>query len=70
MAAWLPGAEGGGVADVLFRAPRGAWSMIFAAACRSAGRARRRPGGGGPAGPLFPYGYGLTYGVEATGPPR
>jgi len=64
VAAWLPGAEGGGVADVLFRARDGTVAHDF--------RGRlplswpRAPGtdAGGSTGPLFPYGYGLRYAVE------
>ena len=60
IAAWLPGAEGGGVADVVFRAAAGRVRHDF--------RGRlplpwpRAPGGhADPATPLFPYGYGLRY---------
>jgi beta-glucosidase len=64
VAAWLPGAEGGGVADVLFRAPDGSVPHDF--------RGRlplswpRAPGGAatGAATPLFAYGYGLSYGAD------
>jgi beta-glucosidase len=61
VAAWLPGAEGGGVAEVLFRARDGtvahdfrgrlplAWPRAPAAAAADAAAA------------LFPYGYGLSY---------
>ena len=65
VAAWLPGAEGGGVADVLFRSPdgtvrhdfRGRLPLSWPRAPAAAGSAR-------PAGPLFPYGYGLRYAVK------
>jgi beta-glucosidase len=61
VAAWLPGAEGGGVADVLFRGADGAVRHDF--------RGRlplpwpRAPGakGAGSGTPLFAYGYGLRY---------
>jgi beta-glucosidase len=58
--AWLPGAEGGGVADVLFRARNGKVAHDFRGRLplswpRVAGT------GAGPAEPLFPYGYGLRY---------
>ena len=57
--AWLPGSEGGGVADLLFARPgedfRGRLPMVWPA--------EARPG----AGPLFPFGYGLTL---ADGPQR
>lgn len=61
VAAWLPGAEGGGIADLLFRARDGSvahdfrgrlpvsWPRTPAAAARA------------PPGPLFPFGYGLGY---------
>lgn len=61
VAAWLPGAEGGGVADVLFRSADGSVRHDF--------RGRlplpwpRAPGGNGAGSgtPLFAYGYGLRY---------
>jgi len=64
VAAWLPGAEGGGVADVLFRAADGAIRYDFRGRLSFSwpGSPRppaigRRPG----ERPLFPYGYGLNY---------
>ena len=69
VAAWLPGAEGGGIADVLFRARDGALAHDFR------GRlplewphAPTATPDGGSAGPLFPYGYGLSYGVKRRAP--
>jgi len=61
IAAWLPGAEGGGVADVVFRAADGSVSHDFR------GRLplpwpRAPQGHGAPATPLFAFGYGLRYG--------
>jgi beta-glucosidase len=61
VAAWLPGAEGGGVADVLFRARDGSVAHEFRGRLpltwpRAPDAAARQP-----ATPLFPYGYGLTY---------
>ncbi|MEM9979418.1 MAG: putative glycoside hydrolase, partial [Cyanobacteria bacterium P01_D01_bin.2] len=62
VAAWLPGSEGAGVADVLFRQAsgnadfRGKLSFPWP---RTAVRASR---GENDHAPLFPYGYGLTYG--------
>jgi beta-glucosidase len=59
VAAWLPGTEGAGVADVLFgdQAPTGtlshSWPRTMAQIPINAGD----PG----YDPLFPYGYGLTY---------
>lgn len=59
VAAWLPGSEGGGVADVLFGKAdfRGKLSFSWP------NDARGRPLNVGDAGyrPLFPYGYGLTF---------
>ncbi|MES2337956.1 MAG: exo 1,3/1,4-beta-D-glucan glucohydrolase [Pseudomonadota bacterium] len=58
VAAWLPGSEGGGVADVLFGKAdfRGKLSFSWP------GDARGRPLNVGDARyrPLYPYGYGLT----------
>ncbi|HEY6823130.1 MAG TPA: glycoside hydrolase family 3 protein, partial [Steroidobacteraceae bacterium] len=64
IAAWLPGLEGGGVADVLFRAAdgairydfRGRLSFSWPNSPRPTAIGQRR---GEP--PLFPYGYGLSY---------
>ncbi len=65
VAAWLPGSEGAGVADVLFRDPAGStqfdftgrlafsWPMTPAQTSLNRGDA--------PYEPLFPYGFGLTY---------
>jgi beta-glucosidase len=59
VAAWLPGTEGAGVADVLFGdvAPTGRLSRSWPRDMRQV------PVNLGDAGydPLFPYGYGLTY---------
>jgi beta-glucosidase len=65
VAAWLPGSEGGGVADLLFRAADGS------VACDFTGKLAYswpRQADDGPvnrddpqADPLFPFGYGLTY---------
>jgi beta-glucosidase len=62
VAAWLPGAEGGGVADVLFRARDGRVAHDFRG--RLPLEWPRSPGAAGDsssAEPLFPYGYGLGY---------
>jgi len=64
VAAWLPGAEGGGVADVLFRAVDGAIPYDFRGRLSFSWPASPRPPAigrrpGEP--PLFPYGYGLNY---------
>ncbi|MBA4382572.1 MAG: hypothetical protein C0406_08420 [Sideroxydans sp.] len=70
VAAWLPGTEGKGVADVLFRKPGGAIEHDFQgtlsfswpkSACQTAlnkGDAKYDP--------LFELGYGLNYGKKAT----
>ncbi|MFE0476755.1 glycoside hydrolase family 3 N-terminal domain-containing protein [Streptomyces sp. NPDC058947] len=61
LAAWLPGTEGGGVADVLFgdHAPTGKLPMTW---MRSASQQPINDGDG--KSPLFPYGHGLTYGTN------
>jgi beta-glucosidase len=64
VAAWLPGLEGGGVADVLLRTPDGAVQYDFHGRLPMSWPASPRPPAvdgraGEPA--LFPYGYGLTY---------
>ncbi len=60
IAAWLPGSEGEGVADVLFgdSAPTGKLPMSWP---RSASRIPINVGDAS-YDPLFPYGFGLTYG--------
>ena len=59
VAAWLPGSEGEGVADVLFgdAAPTGKLPVSWP---RSAAQLPMHPGTPG-YDPLFPYGFGLTY---------
>jgi beta-glucosidase len=59
LAAWLPGTEGAGVADVLFgdHAPTGALSHSWP---RSMAQIPINVGDPG-YDPLFPYGYGLSY---------
>jgi len=64
VAAWLPGTEGGGIADVIFRAPDGSiphdfhgklsfsWPLTVQQAAVNRGDGVK---------PLFAYGYGLTY---------
>jgi len=52
--AWLPGTEGGGIADVLFRKSNGAVNFPVAGKLSYAW-----PRGGAGGAPLFPYGYGL-----------
>jgi beta-glucosidase len=68
VAAWLPGTEGQGVADVLFGAvrPTGKLPMTWMS---SAAQQPINEGDG--KSPLFPYGFGLTYEEpeEDTAPP-
>lgn len=64
VAAWLPGPQGGALADVLFRAPAGSVRYEFRGKLPfSWPRSPRPPAADGLAGepPLFPFGYGLTY---------
>jgi beta-glucosidase len=70
--AWLPGSEGGGVADVLFRSNTGDVNFDFTGKLsfdwpRGTGQGNpdQNEGGGDTAdgrdSPLYPYGFGLTY---------
>ncbi|WP_233358985.1 glycoside hydrolase family 3 N-terminal domain-containing protein [Thermomonospora amylolytica] len=65
LAAWLPGTEGQGVADVLFgdHRPTGKLPMTW---MQSASQQPINDGDGKT--PLFPYGYGLTYPDRPTDP--
>jgi hypothetical protein len=63
--AWLPGTEGGGIADVLFRNEKGGVNHDFTGKLSYAW-----PSGGGQGGtrqatakaaPVLPYGFGLSY---------
>ncbi|MEL7198785.1 MAG: glycoside hydrolase family 3 N-terminal domain-containing protein [Pseudomonadota bacterium] len=58
VAAWLPGSEGGGVADVLYgsRPASGKLSFSWPMACEGNPL-------NGPEGALFPFGFGLSYGA-------
>jgi beta-glucosidase len=60
--AWLPGTEGAGIADVLFRTNKGAVNFDFTGRLSYSWPAGGSPDPGHPASePLFPYGYGLSY---------
>lgn len=63
VAAWLPGSEGGGIADVLFTKKDGSVNYDFKGKLPFAWP--RTPlkfnSEGAPEAPLFDYGYGLTY---------
>ncbi len=71
VAAWLPGPEGAGVADVLFRSAQGAVRYDFRGRLPFSWPRSPRPPAvdrrpGEP--PLFPYGYGLSYGDDGDLP--
>ncbi len=72
VAAWLPGSEGGGVADVLFKTADGKIAYDFKG--RLAFSWPRLPlqdelhAGQKGYDPLFAYGYGLSYGSSLKGP--
>jgi beta-glucosidase len=66
VAAWLPGSEGEGVADVLFRKADGSMRYDFTGKLsfswpKRADQYRLNKSEGGAYDPLFAYGYGLTY---------
>jgi beta-glucosidase len=69
--AWLPGTEGGGIADVLFRRSNGQMNFDFTGKLPFswprdvAQPALHRPDGHG--GPRFPYGFGLGYCIPRCG---
>lgn len=64
VAAWLPGSEGGGIADVLFgdHAPTGKLPISWPRSAAQLPVHSDDPG----ADPLFPYGFGLGYGAAAA----
>ncbi|WP_215396090.1 glycoside hydrolase family 3 protein [Rheinheimera oceanensis] len=70
VAAFLPGSEGGAVADVLFRSPAGEVQHDFQGKLSFSwpDNAKGEPLNVGDAGykPLFAYGYGLNYGDNTT----
>ncbi|QPQ54359.1 exo 1,3/1,4-beta-D-glucan glucohydrolase [Allosphingosinicella flava] len=72
VAAFLPGSEGGGVADMLFRSAEGNARHDFKGKLSFSWpkRADQTPLNRGDADydPLFPYGFGLTYADEGTLP--
>jgi len=65
LAAWLPGTEGQGVADVLFgdHAPTGKLPVTW-----MSGSAQQPVNDGDGKTPLFPLGFGLTYQPTTTPP--
>jgi beta-glucosidase len=70
VAAWLPGSEGGGIADVLFAKPNGAVNYDFkgklpVAWPRTPLQTTANPG---KEPPLFAYGFGLSYRDRSTLP--
>jgi len=72
VAAWLPGAEGGGVADVLVAGADGRARHDFTGRLsfswpRTAGQPPQNRGDAG-YDPLFPFGFGLTYGDHVAAP--
>lgn len=60
VAAWLPGSEGAGVADVLFGAREATGKLSFTWPATCEGNPLNSPEGA-----LFPFGFGLTYGEES-----
>jgi beta-glucosidase len=72
VAAWLPGSEGGGIADVLVAGSDGAPRHDFRGRLsfswpRSPDQGPQNRGGQG-YDPQFPYGFGLTYAIPAETP--
>jgi beta-glucosidase len=64
IAAWLPGTEGGGIADVIFKAANGAVANDFRGKLAFSWPAtpdQSAVNRGDGTQPLFPYGYGLRY---------
>ncbi|HEX8755579.1 MAG TPA: exo 1,3/1,4-beta-D-glucan glucohydrolase [Steroidobacteraceae bacterium] len=70
VAAWLPGSEGEGIADVLFRKPDGSIHFDFHGRLSFAWPRTPMQFGTDTAGkPLFPLGYGLRYASNGNLPP-
>jgi beta-glucosidase len=70
VAAWLPGSEGGGIADVLFKGRDGTVAHDFRGKLsfswpRNPQQTAVNRGESGQT-PLFPYGYGLTYASDGN----
>jgi beta-glucosidase len=61
VAAWLPGSEGGGIADVLLRKPDGSVQYDFHGKLAYAWPRNAAQTNQSDPNPLFPLGYGLTY---------
>lgn len=61
VAAWLPGSEGGGIADVLLRKPDGSIQYDFHGKLSYAWPRNAAQTNQADPNPLFPYGYGLRY---------
>ena len=73
VAAWLPGSEGAGIADVLYRKKDGSVAYDFSGKLpfswpRTVLREPQKSGQPG-YNPLFPLGYGLHYGQNGNVPP-
>ncbi len=72
VAAWLPGSEGEGIADVLFRSPGGATQNDFTGrlpfSWPSTGMPVSFDAAGKVSGALFPQGWGLDYGSSVDSP--
>lgn len=70
VAAWLPGSEGGGIADVLFRDVDGSIRFDFKGKLSFSWPRDplQAPTADSAEPPLFPYGYGLTYADDGAVP--
>ncbi|HEY2685017.1 MAG TPA: glycoside hydrolase family 3 protein [Steroidobacteraceae bacterium] len=69
VAAWLPGSEGEGVADVLFRKPDGSVNFDFTGKLSFAWPNGQDASTGAASGVLFPDGFGLKYCKGGCGAP-